>query len=363
MWAADLRKIIFTKIPGNIRKFDRLCRVAGRDGESTFVNVVVDPMLAFHDRNRAQAVQCSLAAIRTVVNDVFHRRKERFPAGLHSLILDGRLVLGLDIHDPDLSFVFSLLESELGYIKMLGRQYASCQFEIMPGHDSFIKADRTPTGLAIVKHSAQLPESGLLDLDFIRAARSEGLPHFLELTAKMNTLQSLGHIRVYPRKSLLIFRLDRVPNPGAETEAVAGWLHKKLLERYEATELERRQLLDILLGNSCISAAIASHFGAQLSEGKVRCGQCSFCLDGKPAKTRSFDHEQVTVDKVQSLLDEIPTRDDPRFLARVAIGVHSPRVRQERLHLRPVFRSMAACRFEVRYYLGDESHMVKWESS
>lgn len=226
----------------------------------------------------------------------------------------------------------------------------------MSGHDQFLRIDRTPTGLAIVKHSTQLPESGLFDLDFIRAARAERLPHFLELTAKMNKLQNLGHIKVYPRKSLSIFRLDRVPDPGAETKAVAGWLHKKLLERYEAIASEKRQLRYVLLGNHCISAAIASHFGAQLSEGKVRCGRCSFCLDGKSAKTRSFDHEQVTVDKIKPLLDEIPDRDNPRFLARVAVGIHSPRVRKLGLHLRPIFGSMAACRFEVSHHSKDESH-------
>lgn len=105
-----------------MEKFDLLCRVAGRDGqgESTFVNVFIHPMLEFQDRNRARAVQCSSTAIRTVVSEVFHRRRERFPAGLHSLINDDHLVLSLDMYNKDWSFVYSLLDSDLGYIKMLG---------------------------------------------------------------------------------------------------------------------------------------------------------------------------------------------------------------------------------------------------
>lgn len=86
MKASKLRQIIYTTIPGNIDKFDVLCRVAGRDGESTSINVVPDPLQLFRDRNRARAAQCSPAAIRTVVKYFFHRRRAKFPAGLHSLL-------------------------------------------------------------------------------------------------------------------------------------------------------------------------------------------------------------------------------------------------------------------------------------
>lgn len=72
---------------------------------------------------------------------------------------------------------------------------------------------------------------------------------------------------------------------------------------------------------------------------KLRCGRCSFWLGGKPAKARSFVQEQVTIDKIKPVLDEIPNKDNPRFLARVAVGVHSHKVRHGGLHLRPVFGS------------------------
>lgn len=284
-----------------------------------------------------------------MVNELFHKYREKFPAGLHSLIFDDRLILSLDIDDQDLFSAFSILEFGLGYIKMLGRQYVSCHFEIIPGHESALTADRTPTGLAILKHSVRVPETGHFGLDIIRAANGEGLAHFVELAAKMNSLQGLGHIKVYPRKSLLIFRLDRVPEAGAETEAVARWVHRQLQERYEDIARGKRQIRDVLFGNGCISAAIASHFGAQLPGGEARCGRCSVCLDGASAEMRVFVPEQVNLDKIKVILAEIPARDNPRFLARVAVGVYSPRVRKGGLHHHPLFASMAACRFEVSH--------------
>lgn len=195
-----------------------LCRIAGRDGEPSACVLAVDPKAEFRERNRARAIQTSFAAIEEAVNEIFHHNREMFPAGLHSLVRDSRLVLGLDIYEEELLIAYSLLESSLGFIKMLGRQYASCQFQVLPGHEALLTADSSLSGLAIVKHSVQLPQTGHFDLDFIRAARLEGLPHFVELTAKMNSLQRLGHIKVYPRKSLLIFRLDRVPEAGPETK-------------------------------------------------------------------------------------------------------------------------------------------------
>ncbi|KAL2286114.1 hypothetical protein FJTKL_07340 [Diaporthe vaccinii] len=90
---------------------------------------------------------------------------------------------------------------------------------------------------------------------------------------------------------------------------------------------------------------MAKHFGSQLPDGKARCGRCSFCLDGRPAKIRTFSPETVNLDDIKAVLTEIPDRDSPRFLARVAIGAHSPRVRGEGLHRHSLFGAMANCKF------------------
>lgn len=354
--AADLRQIVFAKIHGDIEKFDQLCRVAGRDGEPSTCVVVFEPRRDFRDSNRARAITPSFAAVKLIIQELFHRGTIRHPAGALSLMADGRQILSQDIDEMDLQFVYSLLESSLGCIKLLGRQYGGCKFEVLPGHESALQTDRTPTGLAIVKHSVQMSETGLFNLDIIRAAHKERLPDFTELTAKMNSLHRNGHITVYPRKSLLIFRLDRVPEPGAETEAIARWVHEQLLNKHEARSQQKRQLLDVLLGNSCILAAMAKHFGSQLPDGKTRCGRCSFCLDGKPAKTRTFSPKTVDLNDIKAVLAEIPDRDSPRFLARVAIGVHSPKVRIRDLHRHPLFGSMADCKFEVSRRSTNTSH-------
>lgn len=354
--ATDLRQIIFDMTPGTIEKFDLLCRVAGRDGEPSNCVFVFQPKRDFLESNRHQANRPSFASVKTVVHEIFHRSVMEHPAGTLSLIHDGRQMLELDFTTLYLSFAYSFLESDLRYIKLLGRQYAACRFEVIPGHESVLMNDKTPIGLAILKHSFELRETGLFDLDIIRAAQREGLPDFVQLTARMDSLHSNGHIKVYPRKALLAFHLDRVPEPGAETEAIAKLVHGHLLKKHEARMQKKRKLRDILLGDSCISAAIAKHFGSQLPDGKVRCGRCSVCRQGRPAKIRTFTPKQVDLNDVKAVLSEIPERDNPRFLARVAIGVQSPRVGRKGLHQRPVFGSMADCKFEVSLGQSDTSH-------
>lgn len=345
--STDLRQIIFHMTPGTIEKFDLLCRVAGRDGEPSNCVFVFQPKRDLLESNRHQANRPSFASVKTVVHEIFHRSVTKHPAGTLSLIHDGRQLLELDFTRMYLSFTYSFLESNLGYIKLLGRKYAACRFEVVPGHESVLMNDKTPVGLAILKHSFQIRETGLFELDIIRAAHREGLPGFVQLTAKMDSLHSNGHVKVYPRKTLLTFRLDRVPEPGAETEAIAKLVHEHLLKKHEAKSQKKRLLRNILLGDSCILAAIAKHFGSQLPDGKVRCGRCSVCLDGRPAKTRTFTPKNVDLNDVKPILSEIPERDNPRFLARVATGVQSPRVGHKGLHQRPVFGSMANCKFEV----------------
>lgn len=322
--------------------------------------IPIDDGYLFGDENRARASQRTFAAIKSLVHEIFHLRREQLPAGLHSLILENRLLIDLDLLNVDLTFVLTLLESSLGYVKLLFREYAGCQYEVIPGHEPFLRADRTLAGIAILKHSHWDSKNGLFDLNIVKAASAERLSHFIELTAQLNHLQTLGHIKVKPRNSLLIFRLDKTPAPGPDTEAVALWLYKQLLARYEAEDQGKRQIHDILFGDSCISAAIASHFGSQLPGGAVRCGRCSVCLDGAPVKAPHFTPKEVMLDEIKQVLDDIPVRDNPRLLARVAIGVHSPQIRVRRYHRKQAFRSMAECRFEVSPESSCRDHDADW---
>jgi hypothetical protein len=59
------------------------------------------------------------------------------------------------------------------------------------------------------------------------------------------------------------------------------------------------------------------------------------------------DEARVNPGLVKAVLEAVPDRDNPRFLARVAMGLYSPLVWHRVLHKSPVFRSMRDVNFDV----------------
>ena len=110
-------------------------------------------------------------------------------------------------------------------------------------------------------------------------------------------------------------------------------------------------VIGLLTGSKCISRGLAKHFGDEDSVAKRGCGHCSFCIHKVPvlfdlSKSKSRKGRITTV-KVKAILAATNVRDDPRFLARVAFGISSPRVTIQKLLRHPVFGSMDDCDFDV----------------
>lgn len=121
------------------------------------------------------------------------------------------------------------------------------------------------------------------------------------------------------------------------SDRIAKWLHRELTEKREEREQAKCQLRDDLFGDSCITAAMAKHFGSRLPNGEAHCGRCSFCIDGEPAQVRTFKPDGVDAQKIEAVLREVSDRENPRPLARLAMGTHSPRIKYHQLDQIPSF--------------------------
>ena len=84
-----------------------------------------------------------------------------------------------------------------------------------------------------------------------------------------------------------------------------------------------------------------------LPGGKKQCDHCTFCITGKQIILPPRPTETVNMAKIKAVLAACDVRDDPRFLARVAFGIKSPRVAKLKLDKDPVFMSLADHSFEV----------------
>lgn len=123
----------------------------------------------------------------------------------------------------------------------------------------------------------------------------------------------------------------------------------KDLEVREQQDLARmRSVMDLITGEACFARTLAQHFGDTLPDGEQECWQCSWCETKQVVPRVEPPRRAWDSAAFLKVLETVPARDDPRFLARVAFGISSPRVTQEKLGKSPVFGSMEDHDFVVR---------------
>ena len=98
---------------------------------------------------------------------------------------------------------------------------------------------------------------------------------------------------------------------------------------------------------SCISRGLAKYFGDNSEGLPSECGHCSWCethtpVVSTPREVVSGEHAQVS-----KILDNVHERDDPRFLARIAFGIKSPRISASRYDKNGYFGSLKQHDFQV----------------
>lgn len=135
--------------------------------------------------------------------------------------------------------------------------------------------------------------------------------------------------------------------PGS-IEAVTEFIHKEFHRMLEAWLFGRRQVVELFTKNRCTTIGIAEYFGTEIPGGRTRCERCSWCSTGRPLELNFHQmDEEIDTGKVRAVLEAVQDRDHPRFLARVAAGIMSPRVRLRNLEKLPVFRSLRHINFDV----------------
>lgn len=185
-------------------------------------------------------------------------------------------------------------------------------------------------------------------IDVDAAARGSGLSRG-NIVRKLNDWHESSIIDLQSSGVVNIYRVDKNWPPSVEEQQrVIDALYKDLEVR-ELQALERMQeVMDLVTGESCFARELARHFGDKLPDGAGECGHCTWCEKRKAVEkiqppTREWDSAAFL-----KILNAVPERDDPRYLARIAFGITSPRVTQARLSSSKMFGSMEDHDFAVR---------------
>lgn len=201
-----------------------------------------------------------------------------------------------------------------------------------------MKWDQTPAGRAINASASCGRTNWSVDLD--AAAQQGGLGRG-DIVSKLNSWNENGMIDLTTSGVLNTFRVQKQwPPSEKDQQLIIDSLYKDLEVR-ELQALEKmQQVMDLVTDTKCFAASLASHFGDKLPEQTSECGHCTWC------------QTKVAVEKVTppkngwnsaaffKILEAVPDRDDPRYLARIAFGISSPRVTTAKLSKSPVFGSM-----------------------
>jgi superfamily II DNA helicase RecQ len=142
-----------------------------------------------------------------------------------------------------------------------------------------------------------------------------------------------------------VYRLERpLPSTPEEIDNIVKQLDETM-EKTEQQNLARtKALLDLITDKRCLSRSIADYFG-ESTDVSEECGHCTWCETHRRVVLPDEPPQSPDPKKVQQVLKEISVRDDPRFLAKLAFGIKSPRMTALKVFSSSAFESMNVCDF------------------
>lgn len=230
-----------------------------------------------------------------------------------------------------LSNIYAQLELRFGLLRATTPKYASYSYvSFRP-----TTGDTARAAQAIRQNERKAKKWTNLNVD--AAARAGGATRE-EIVDKLNKWNDERFIDLRTSGVLNVYRvLNAMPTKPKEQEDIIDSLYTEL-ETREMKELERMQrMLDLITSSVCFSRTLAQHFGDKLPGDREACGHCQWCETQEAVVEVRPPEPSWDTKAFSSVLEACPDRDDPRFLARIAFGISSPRVTTSKLTKSGVF--------------------------
>ncbi|KAI0405162.1 ATP-dependent DNA helicase recQ [Xylaria palmicola] len=337
---ADIRNIVHFDVSSTIEEYSQQVGRAGRDGKPSFCVTYLCRDDFWLRENFVRGDLPSRQSLQGLLVDLFINQTTVMQPDGSEVIHLNQLALGKehDVRPNALGIILATIELRFGLIRAITPEYSSYQFEAGPGYTSRIAQDKSPEARAIAAHSEK--KIKLYRIDVNVAARAAGLIR-VNLVRKLNEFNDKGLIKLKASGVVNRYKvLKELPTTPKAVGAITDHLHAEMESR-EADAMKRFQAVcDLLTGGRCFARAITEYFGMELPDGKAECGHCTPCLTGRPAVLPPKPSPPVNLPAIRAILAACDVRDDPRFLARVAFGIKSPRVSQLKLDKSDVFGSL-----------------------
>ncbi|KAI5364055.1 putative helicase, P-loop containing nucleoside triphosphate hydrolase [Septoria linicola] len=330
---ADIRNVFHYDIPRSLEGYSQEIGRAGRDGlDSQCVLFLCAEDLHLRE-SFARGDLPSKSSVFALLQSIFSITASKDPqptieASSYTLSKE------FDIKMTTLGNIYAQLELQFGLLRATTPKYTKYRYKIKQS----TARDKTPAANAI--HASARTAKTWTDIDVEVAARKSGVPR-ADVVRKLNNWNDNRLIELEPSGVINVFRVMKgwPPSP-AEARRLTDALYKDL-ELREQQDLGRmKQVMDLITGDTCFARVLTTHFGDTLPDNAQECGHCTWCETKASVPKVSMPKKFWDPAAFDKILDVVEARDDPRYLARIAFGIHSPRVTVDKLGKSPVFGSM-----------------------
>jgi hypothetical protein len=242
-----------------------------------------------------------------------------------------------------LSNIYAQLELRFGLLRATTPKYSSYSYVQL--RDTI--PDKSPAANAVRVHSTKTTKAKWTHIDVDKTAEASGLSRN-DIVAKLNDWKDDQLIDLRTSGVVNVFHVMKtLPSTANEQQEIIDQLYADLEAREQQALGRMRAVMDLTTGSACLARTLAQHFGDGLPDGKEACGQCTWCETKQAVKRVTRPIKPWDSNAFSKILEAVPARDDPRFLARVAFGIGSPRVTKEKLAKHHLFGSMEDQNFVV----------------
>ena len=243
-----------------------------------------------------------------------------------------------------LNLLYAQLELRFELLRAITPKYSKYSYKPSDQFTDYASSDRDPIAKVILRDSTGKINK-IVNVDNVstiaRVKRED-------VVRKLQGWNDQGIIKLEAKGVVHRYRMIKpFPKSRQDIQRLIDTAYRQMETREEDDLRRCKQVIELITSPKCFALALATHFGDEASV----CGKCQFCLTGKSVHMVDSTIKKAPVDdrRVKAILAACKARDDPRLLARIAFGISSPRVTQEKCGTKnPVFGSMGDCDFDVR---------------
>lgn len=337
----DIRNIVHFDIPDSIESYSQQIGRAGRDGKDS-VCMFYLATKDFYLRNIfTYGARPSLRSLELLLESLCSPANKKLKTGETFTVAMYTQAKEVDINAVVLGIIYAQLELHFKLFRAAGTLYSTYKYATKDANA--IRNDTSPAANVIKRASVKATKWTHIAVDDL--ANTSKLER-ADLVRKLNQWNEQGSIELKTEGVRNMFRLER-PLPSTKKEI--DTIIKQLDDNMGSTErmnLDRtKALIDLITNKECFSRALASYFGETGSNAPKECGHCTWCETHTQVVLPNEPPQPPDPAKVKQVLDKIIIRDDPRFLAKVAFGIKSPRATDLKVYNTGVFESMNVCDF------------------